>query len=323
MSDSPRPVVSAVVVSYNTREMTLDCLRSLYADLGDLPAEVFVVDNASSDGSAAAVRAAFPDAIVIENAENRGFGGANNQAMALARGESLLLLNSDAFVEPGAIRELVATLEGDLDAAAVGPRLLNGDGSLQLSCFRFPSPARAWIENLWLPALLPRHPVFGDYRRWAHDADREVDWVIGACVLVRRAAYEQVGGFDERFHMYAEETDWQKRMRDRGWRVLFTPRAVVTHLGGASGAAEKARVNRSFFESLDHYERKHHGAAGLVSLRLAMAVGCGLRAVGWAGAMALLPRRRAVARSKAALQGWLFVRQLTHWRRPAVGGRAE
>jgi GT2 family glycosyltransferase len=136
-------------------------------------------------------------------------------------------------------------------------------------------------------------------------------------MLVRRAAFEQVGGFDERFHMYAEETDWQKRMRSIGWRIRFTPAARVTHLGGASGAAEKARISRSFFDSLDYYELKHHGRAGLISLRLAMAVGCGLRAVAWALVLALSPRRRAVARAKAALQSWLFVRQLTHWRLPA------
>jgi GT2 family glycosyltransferase len=308
-------LVSVIIVSYNTRQMTLDCLRSLYADLDLLKtsAEVFVVDNASQDGSADAVRDAYPEVIVIANAENVGFGAANNQAMARATGEFLLLLNSDAFVAPGTVSALVACLRERPDCAAVGPRLLNGDGTLQPSCYRYPSPSRAWFENLWLSAALPRHPVVGDYRRWEHDTERDVDWVIGACLLVRRAAYEQVGGFDERFYMYQEETDWQRRMKDQGWKIHFTPAAQATHLGGASGASESARINRHFFESLDRYEHKHHGLMGLLSLRIAMVIGCFLRGVLWAALLLAVPKRRPVALRKVRLYSWLCRRQLTLW----------
>jgi GT2 family glycosyltransferase len=198
--------------------------------------------------------------------------------------------------------------------AVAGPRLLNEDGSLQHSCFRFPTPARAWLENLWISTLLPRHPQFGDYRHWDHDAERRVDFVSGACMMVRKTAFEEAGGFDETFFMYSEETDWQRRMRGRGWHVAFTPHAVVTHLGGASGADERARVNAHFFDSLDYYEFKHHGTGGLISLRLAMTVGSFLRAILWSAVAAVYPRRRDLGLSKVRLYLWLMMRQTTHWR---------
>ncbi|MBV9848927.1 MAG: glycosyltransferase family 2 protein [Armatimonadetes bacterium] len=317
-----RPVVSVIIVSYNTREMTLDCLRALYADLAGLDSEVWVVDNASTDGSPAAIRAAFPAVHLLENSRNVGFGIANNQAMARAGGEFFLLLNTDAFPKPGAVGSLVAYLRAHPDTAIAGPRLLNADGSLQISCFPFPSPSRAWLENLWISTALPNHPVVGDYRRWPHDRERQVDTVIGACMLVRRTAYEQVGGFDENFFMYTEEIEWQRRLRDRNWQIAFTPTAQVTHLGGASGATEAARINRHFFDSLDYYEWKHHGLAGLISLRLAMTIGCFLRSILWTLVLVAVPRRRPLARSKARLQAWLTVRQATHWRLD-LRGRAQ
>lgn len=312
------PELSVIIVSFNTREMTIECLRSLYADENYVSnpgsADIWVVDNNSSDGSAAAIRAAFPDVHVIENESNAGFGAANNIAMQHAEGRHFLLLNSDAFLKPGAIRAMLACAESHPTAAVIGPRLINRDGSLQVSCFRFPSPSRAWLENLWISSLFSHNNVFGDYRRWAHDAERSVDSVIGACMLVRREAFEQTGGFDEAFFMYQEETDWQKTLRERGWTVYFTPEATVTHLGGASGKDETARVNAHFFESLDYYERKHHGPIGLVSLRTAMTIGCLARAAIWGIVMVIIPARRKVAYSKSRLHSRLFIRQATHWR---------
>ena len=316
------PLLSVIIVSYNTRQMTLDCLQALYADLGSSSAEVWVVDNASTDGSADAIRAAFPQVNLIQNPRNAGFGAANNLALRQAAGEFLLLLNSDAFLHPGAVAALRDHLQTHPRAGVAGPRLLNVDGSLQPSCYRFPSPPRAWLENLWISSLLPHHPVVGDFRRWAHDAERSVDWVIGACLLVRRQAWEAAGEFDESFFMYQEETDWQRRVRGAGWDIGFTPSALVTHLGGASGAAEQARINAHFFDSLDRYTRKHHGLPGLVSLRLAMIVGAALRTLLWAGVIISAPKRRPVARAKARLQAWLFVRQATHWRGAGKAARA-
>lgn len=308
-----RPVVSAIVVSYNTRRMTLDCLRALHADLADLPAEVWVVDNASTDGSVEDIRAEFPNVRLIANEQNLGFGAANNQAMKLARGEFLLLLNSDAFPVEGATRAMVDYLRRRTEVGVVGPKLLNLDGSMQRSCYRFPSPGQAWRENLWISILFANHPSLGDYQRWKHDHACDVEWVIGACLLARREVFERAGGFDERFFMYAEETDWQRRVRADGWRIAFFPGAQVTHLGGASGGG-RSKISRHAVRSLDLYVEKHHGRIGLLSLHAAMVVGCTMRMFLWSAVLLIAPSRRAVAWSKAKLHSWLIVRQLTHWR---------
>jgi GT2 family glycosyltransferase len=133
-------------------------------------------------------------------------------------------------------------------------------------------------------------------------------------MLIRREVFERVGGFDERFFMYSEEADWQWRIRQAGWAIAFTPSAVVVHLGGASGATDKARIHRHFFTSLDYYQRKHHGLAGLILFRAAMVVGGVLRLVAWSGVFLLQPRRRDLARTKVKLLSWLCVRQSTFWR---------
>ena len=312
--------VSAVVVSYNTAELTVRCLSVLVADLAGVRSELIVIDNGSADGSVPAVRAAIPGAVVIESGRNAGFGAANNVGLARARGEFVLLLNSDAFVEPGAVAALIDCLRRHPRAAVAGPRLLNADGSLQRSCFRFVSPIRALLENLWLSRLAGPARWAGDYSRWPHDVETDVDWVVGACMLVRRTAYEAVGGFDERFFMYAEETDWQHRMRAAGLGVVFCPAARVTHLGGASGDADRPARNVQFFESLDRYVVKHHGRAGLVAVRAAMVVGCSLRAAGWTAVWCGGGGgRRPRAAGKVLLNLWLVRRQLFRWRWSAAG----
>jgi GT2 family glycosyltransferase len=310
---SEQPAVSVVTVSFNTRETTLRCLHELFTNSSGLNLEVFVVDNGSSDGSAEAIRANFPRVQVITNDGNLGFGAANNQAMSKASGEFILLLNSDAFVHPSAIATLVSYLNSHPDVGAVGPRLLNADGSLQVSCYKFPSPARAWVENLGLARLFSAHAILGDYARWAHDSERNVDFISGACMLVRRCVYEEIGGFDERFFLYAEETDWQRRMHDAGWKIAFIPTAQVTHLGGTSGARDRARVNEYFFQSLDRYELKHHGVLGLIALRCAMAAGCLVRALFWSFAV-MIPRASIAVRAKLRLHWWLLYRQTCCWR---------
>ena len=301
------PVLSVVVVSYNTRELTVRCLAELYADLAGASAgtsaEVFVVDNGSVDGSVATIREAFPDVSVIAVGRNAGFAAANNLAIARAAGEYILLLNSDAFVRPGAVAALVAYLRAYPGAAVVGPRLLNLDGTLQPSCFKFPSPRRAVCEYTLLTAAFPNHPVLGDLRAWPHDAERTVDFVIGACMLVRRAAIEQVGPFDEAFFMYAEETDWCRRFGTAGWTVGFTPAAAVTHVNGGSGKRQAKRVFSEFHRSAELYIRKHHGLSGLVIVRACLVGGSSLRLVLF-GIAALVPGSR---RPRKLVRQWLRI----------------
>jgi GT2 family glycosyltransferase len=309
------PDLSVIIVSYNTREMTLKCLESLYADIGEIPAEIIVVDNASADDSVNALRTGFPHVRIIANEINLGFGAANNQAMRIARGQYILLLNSDAFLKPGAVAGLIRYLHEHPGTALVGPRLLNPDGSLQLSCYKFPSPIRATCENLLLTAAFPRHSMFGDYRAWAHDAERDVDFVIGACALVRREAVQKIGMFDEAFFIYAEETDWQKRMADAGWKVGFTPAAQVIHLNGGSGKVQSKRVFTEFRRGQERYIRKHHGILGLIWFRLMLFAGAILR-ITLFGMLAMISNRRQ--RIKKVMVWGRILAWSVGWRGPGL-----
>lgn len=301
--------LSVVIVSFNTFAMTLECLRVLTNELTGQDAEILVVDNASVDGSADAIRREFPSVRLLVSEQNQGFGVANNKAFAVARGRYFLLLNSDAFPRPGAVLALTQFLDTHADVGVVGPRLVHSDGSLQNSCFRFTTPLQAWLENLWITKLLPVDSMHSDYHGWDHASVRIVDFVIGACLLVRREVVEQVGGFDHRFFMYQEEADWQKRIKEAGWKVVFTPSAEVMHIAGASGKEEPLRINNHFFESLDKYLLKHHGWRGFFLVRIAMLVGCALRSVGWTLA-SFVPRLRLRASRRARQHAWLFARQL-------------
>jgi GT2 family glycosyltransferase len=304
--------VDVIIVSYKTRDLTRQCLALLQEKLrvSVCKASVYLVDNASGDGTVEMVRSEFPQVKVIESATNLGFGKANNLAAGEGKSPMILLLNSDAFIRTaGAIDAMVEKMKGDSTIAVIGPRLLNRDGTLQLSCFSFPTPVWAWLENLGVTKLLPAGSKWGGYRKWKHDQERVVEWAIGACLLIRRSSWEQVGGFDERFFMYAEETDLQKRIGDAGQRVLFSPAVEVEHWAGSSGLSNNPAVREMFFTSLDRYMKKHFGPLGLLSLRGAMIVGCSVRAVGWA----VLSLWNGRARKRFADHAWLVRRQVMRW----------
>lgn len=288
--------LSISIVHHDGLQTLRDCLASLYAAPPRPPFEVVLVDNCSTDGSVEMVRAEFPAVRLLLNEARHGFGANQNTAIRACRGEAILLLNDDTLVHPGALDALCAFLDAHPQTGCVGPRLVNPDGSLQLSCYRFPSPLRCLWENLLLTAAFPNHPVFGDYRAWPHDTARDVDYVIGAALLVRRKVIEEVGLFDPRFFMYAEETDWQRRMQQRGWKVSFCPDAVITHLGGQSSAAIKDRQFCEFNRSGARYIRKHYGIAGSLIQRAAMLLGSALRLSLWAGLYLIAPGKRSQAR---------------------------
>jgi GT2 family glycosyltransferase len=232
--------LSIVIVNWNTGDLLRRCVASIVAAAPAIAYEIIVVDNASSDESLARLRGDGAAAGVIddgrlrivENAENRGFGAANNQAFKLSHAAFVLLLNPDTLMVPGAIESLIGVLRSDPAVAACGPRLLNADGSLQISVWR--NPLTAWeivLSNLWLYRLLPRR-IRGELLlgpHWDHDRRRQVRMLSAAALMVRRQAIDEVGGFDERFHMYAEDNEWCLRMARAGWRLVFEPAVVVRH----------------------------------------------------------------------------------------------
>lgn len=266
--------LSVVIVNYNTRELLLQCVASVYDDLmhgsANVAAEVLVVDNASSDGSVAALHDTFPQTTVIESGRNAGYGAGANIGLLAAGGRYLLLLNSDTVVLTGTLRELVAFMEQHPDAGVVGPRLLNADGTVQRSAFRFPGLAQVALD------LFPIIPRLTDTRlngRYDEDAAAnqqpfQPDFVLGAAMCVRREVIEQTGGFDESFFMYAEEVDWQRRMRAAGWRVYSLPAARIIHHAGQSTKQQPGRMFVELHRSRALYYRKHKSAAFQIVARL-------------------------------------------------------
>jgi N-acetylglucosaminyl-diphospho-decaprenol L-rhamnosyltransferase len=223
------PDVTVVVVTWNALPWIEQCLASVAGR------DVIVVDNGSTDGTVSLVRERFPDVRVIEQ-DNRGMGGGNNSGMREAQGRYFFLLNSDAWVLGDGLAQLVAFADAHPDAAVVGPRLINTDGSLQRSVRAEPTLWRLATEYLFIRKLAPRSNLLNPLYvgGFDHRTVREADWLSGAALLVRRDAAEAVGLFDEDFFMFGEEVDWMTRFRRAGWRVLFFPAAEVVHVGGAS-----------------------------------------------------------------------------------------
>lgn len=273
--DPPTSEVSVVIVSFNTRQLLERCLTDLRRQRG-VQLQTIVVDNASSDGSEEMVRERFPEVELIQTGENAGFARANNLAFERCRGEFVLLLNSDAFVHEGAIAELVAAACRHPRAGAVGARLLNSDGTLQRSAWPFPQSGRILLEAFAFHRPLRTLGLLEDLRTWAHDEERAVDFLIGACLLLRADALAEVGGFDEEFWLYGEEAELQRRMADRGWQVILAPQAVATHVGGASSGDSATRL-RHFYTGQMRFLRKHGGPLAWPVARIALLVGSVLR----------------------------------------------
>jgi len=248
--------IAAAIVNFNTRDHLDRCLRSLERE----PlSQLIVVDNASTDGSQAVVEQRTPRAHLIANATNTGYGAAGNQALREARSEYLLLLNADTEVRPGAIAQLAAYLDAHPDVAIAAPRLEDGTGATQTSCFPFPG-TRGWLfENgpltLWtrlVPWARERSVSF----RTSLDS-RAVPWALGAALFVRREAALAVGAFDESYFMYFEEVDLCYRLALAGWETHFVPAAVVMHVGGASTSQVRAEMLIQRFSSTIDYYRRH------------------------------------------------------------------
>jgi GT2 family glycosyltransferase len=286
---SPAPEVSIVVVNHDTRDLLARCLESVHAQEG-VQVETIVVDNASGDGSADLVAERFPEVQLVRLSDNAGFARANNVAFDRCRGELVLLLNSDAFLAPGALAELVEGARRHPGAAAVGPRLLNADGTLQRSAWPFPRPGRVLLEAFALHRPLSRLGLLEDLRTWAHDDERAVEFLIGACLLIRRDALAEVGGFDERFWLYGEEADLCRRFAARGWEVVLVPSAECTHIGGASSAGSSWTRLHWFYRGQRNFLRKHSRRGAWPLARLALLIGSTLRARWRVAAVALDPR---------------------------------
>jgi GT2 family glycosyltransferase len=228
------------------------------------------VDNASSDGSAAMVRQHFPQVRLIANESNLGFTHGNNQGIAASQGRYVLLLNPDTAVIGEAVATLLAFLEAHPDVGVVGPQLRYPDGSIQPSRRRFPTLATAFVESTVLQPLFVGSSLLRRYyvADQPDNVTQDVDWLVGACLLVRREAIEQAGPLDEGFFMYSEELDWCRRIKQAGWRIVYLPAAQVIHYEGKSSEQNLAARDLRFHSSKVRYFRKHHGPWPAELLRL-------------------------------------------------------
>ena len=258
--------------------MLVECLASLGKAGGSLEPEVIVVDNGGTL-AASGFRERFPGVRLLANTENVGFARAANQGFALARGRHVLCLNPDTIVHDGALAVMSAYLDAHPDVGAVGARLLESDGSLQYSCRRFPGYLTVFFGRYAvLTRLLPANAATRDYLYldWDHRSVREVDWLSGACLMVRREVLASVGGFDPEYFLFVEDMDWCRRIRDAGWRIAYLPDAVVTHHIGASRGPVPAWIVWARHRGMLRYVQKHFGAPW--PARAAIAAALALRA---------------------------------------------
>jgi len=263
--------VAVVIVNYNTREFLRSCLATVQLEA---PSEVVVVDNASSDGSVEMVQADYPWAVLYANKTNLGYGAAANQAIARCTAKHVLLLNSDTLLPVGALQALSTYLDRHPRAAIVGPRLVNSDGTLQASCFPFPGTFSWLLDNddlCWLSRHIPilRNRLL---RTWPHTYARIVPWVKGAALMIRRQAFEEVGGFDDSFFLYFEETDLCHRLSTAGWEIHFAPIATIVHAGEASTVQRAADMTVQLVASNMKFCRQHYSRTWFAGLAMIMKI---------------------------------------------------
>lgn len=273
--------LSIVIVNWNTKDLLRDCLQSVEESLKGIATEVIVIDNASADDSVAMVCEQFPRTRLIANLDNRGFAAANNQGFDRARGRYVLLLNSDTIVHGDVLARSVQYLDANPDVGMMGCRVLNGDGTTQMTCSQFPTFTNLFLQTLGANRLGGR--FFSRYQMldWDRDDERDVEVISGCYLMVRAEVIEQIGQLDEAFFCYGEETDWCRRCADAGWRLSFAPVGEITHFG--SGSTRKVNHVRDLMlsEGTVRLHRKHGGAASALTIWLLLLLFNGSRSLFW------------------------------------------
>jgi GT2 family glycosyltransferase len=281
--------ISVIIVNWNTRDLLLNCIRSVYETLRDISFEIWVVDNGSTDGSQEAIKTTFPQIQLIENTENKGFAAANNQALKQMNGRYALLLNSDAALTDGAAQKLLSFMESTPTAGMACGQLLNPDGSRQNSIASFPTLLTLISNETLLRILFPEK--FPSKRRNYPDPIL-VESGIGACLIIRKAAMDAVGIFDEAFFFFFEETDWAYRMRLANWQIYFVPSASIIHAQGKS-AGNSVAPRILFYKSRYIYLKKWHPKSYslmVLILFIRLLVNVALSLLGSALTLGLAPR---------------------------------
>lgn len=269
-------MISVVIVSYNAREELDACLSSVYERSPPPELEVIVIDNASTDGSAAMVRERFPRVTVLESSDNLGFARASNVAWRRARNPLVLFLNSDTSVPKGALERMADKMERDPEIGALGPLLKNPNGTIQMSFGNMMSLSAELRQKILDAGYRDGRGPLRGYVEARHAKERDVDWVSGACLLTRRELLEKINGFDEEFFLYSEDVDLCARLRAEGYRIVFTPDVEVIHHRGSSASKDRDNAFVESQRSRLHFYRKHYGQPRLGLLKLYMTTKLGL-----------------------------------------------
>ena len=304
--------ISFIIVNWNTCDLLLDCLHSIRNTVTGFTYEIVVVDNGSGDGSVQAVKKQFgSQALLIENRDNRGFARANNQALGIAQGRFIILLNTDTILQEGSISTLIAFLENNPSAAAVGPRMIDRDGSLQNSYDNFPSLTTELLNKSLLRALFPEK--YAGKNSLASEPF-EVDSIIGACMAIRRDAIQQVGPLDEDYFFFLEETDWCFRLRAAGWKMYHHPAAEIIHLQGQSKKRRPAQARIEYYRSLYLFFKKNRSTVSYALLRIVrfikLVINCALNLTGLCFTLGASKKLREKASFYSYLLGWLWIQSL-------------
>jgi GT2 family glycosyltransferase len=300
--------LSIVILCWNDLKVIDDCLRSIYEETHDVDFEVIVSDNGSSDGSQEFIRRTYPLVRIVENGTNLGFAKGNNAGIALSDGDYILVLNPDTIIHNQALEKWTAFADSHPEAGAFGCKVLNRDGSYQISARPFPTIWRDWVGALYLRPLAYLSDLFisDTYVGWKGDSERAVDWQSGCCVMFRRNVLTSLGGFDEQFFYHFEEVDLCRRVWSAGYPILYTPQAVITHLGGQSVNRSPIRFELEKYRSRYRYYYKHFGPEGAKHCRHVVLTWIRVRQLGWSlsGIFAL---------SKAVKRRLEMYRVVTRW----------
>jgi len=289
--------LSIVIVSWNTADLLLDCLQSIYANPPSVDFDIWIVDNASTDDSVSKIQARYPSVHLLLNDTNVGFANANNQAIQQSSGCFILLLNPDTLVHPGSLDRLVNFLLAHPEAGACGSRYLNPDGSLQRSCAPFPTLSR----EFWRMNHLDLVHFYGKYdmAQWDVHQVREVDVLQGACLLLRREAISRVGMLDPGYFMYTEETDLCYRIHQAGWKLFWVPESTITHFGGQSTQQVANAMFLRLYESKVIFMRKHYGEGTAFVYKLILGTSALTRIIATPIAWCIAPGKRETHRMLA------------------------
>ncbi|MEK8131072.1 glycosyltransferase family 2 protein [Paenibacillus filicis] len=278
--------LSVIIVNYNTCRLTVNCIHSVRQSVLEQAYEIIVVDNASSDASVGAIRTEFGSEVsLLVNDLNQGFSKANNQGMRIARGRYILLLNSDTIVQPDTLQTMLDFMDSHPKVGAAGCKVVLPDGSLDKACRRgFPTPSASFYYAFGLSKLFPDKPKFNQYQLGYLDPDQDypVDCLVGAFMMVRREAIDQVGMLDEDFFMYGEDIDWCYRIKEAGWQIHYYPYTQITHYKGASSRRKPFKIIYEFHRAMVLFHKKHYSkkypalVTGLVYTGIAVKLGLSL-----------------------------------------------